>query len=277
MTICITAVAAMVAVAAAIRSTWSPCGLSMLSTITPLSERARGHSCRATTTWFIVGATVGGLTIGVVMALLAGGAGALRLSSATLGSVAIGAALVAFGSDLGIGGLRLPIHRRQVNERWLDRYRPWVYGAGFGWQIGTGVATYITTAAVYLMITLGALTTDPAVALALGTGFGALRGLAVLLTRNLSTPTELLAFHRRFAAAGPTVGRAVVAVEAVVILLLVGYVWSPVAMIVLAGVAALAGLTALAARRRPVSPSRAGEDDLHPHEVLRPEYSGRPG
>ena len=98
MTICISAVAAMVAVAAAIRSTWSPCGLSMLSTITPLSERARGHSYRATTTWFVVGATVGGLTIGVVMALLAGGAGALRLSSATLGSVAIGAALVAFGS-----------------------------------------------------------------------------------------------------------------------------------------------------------------------------------
>ena len=28
---------------AAVRSTWSPCGLSMLSTITPLTERARGH------------------------------------------------------------------------------------------------------------------------------------------------------------------------------------------------------------------------------------------
>ncbi len=277
MTIWISAVAAMVAVAAAMRSTWSPCGLSMLSTITPLSERARGHSYRATTTWFVVGSTVGGLTIGVVMALLAGGVRALHLSSPTLGSAAIGAALVAFGSDLGIGGLRLPIHHRQVNERWLDHYRPWVYGAGFGWQIGTGLATYITTAAVYLMLTLGALTTNPAVALALGTGFGALRGLAVLLTRNLSTPTELLAFHRRFAAAGPTVGWAVVAVEAVVTLMLVGYVWSLVAMIVFAGVAALAGLAALAVRRRSASTSVAGEDDLRPHEVHRPDYSGRPG
>ena len=57
--------------------------------------------------------------------------------------------------------MRLPIHRRQVNERWLDQYRPWVYGAGFGWQIGTGLSTYITTAAVYLMVVLGALTAGP--------------------------------------------------------------------------------------------------------------------
>ena len=32
-------VAALVAVVAALRSLWSPCGLSMLSTITPLAER----------------------------------------------------------------------------------------------------------------------------------------------------------------------------------------------------------------------------------------------
>jgi hypothetical protein len=276
MTTWISAVAAMVAVAAAVRSTWSPCGLSMLSTITPLSERARGHSYRATTTWFVVGATGGGLTIGVVMALLAGGVGALHLSSTTLGSVAIGAVLVACGSDLGIGGFRLPIHHRQVNERWLDHYRPWVYGAGFGWQIGTGVATYITTSAVYLMVTLGALTTNPAVALALGTGFGTLRGLAVLLTRKLSTPTELLAFHRHFAEAGPTVGRAVVAVEAAVTFMLVGYVWSPITMIVFGGLAGIALIAALVVRWRAASPSGPGEGDLLPHEVLRPDYSDRP-
>ena len=44
-----------------------------------------------------------------------------------------------------IGGFRLPVHYRQVNERWLDQFRPWVYGAGFGWQIGAGLATYIKT------------------------------------------------------------------------------------------------------------------------------------
>ena len=45
--------ASVVAVAAAVRSTWSPCGLSMLSTITPFGERAKGHSYRATAAWFV--------------------------------------------------------------------------------------------------------------------------------------------------------------------------------------------------------------------------------
>ena len=130
-----------------------------------------------------------------------------------LGVIALGSALVAAASDTGVGGRRLPIHRRQVNERWLDHYRSWVYGAGFGWQIGTGLATYITTAAVYLMVVLGALTADPLAALAIGTGFGTVRGLAVLMTRHLTSPSALRAFHRRFATIGPAVGRAVIAVE----------------------------------------------------------------
>jgi MFS family permease len=212
-TTCITAAAAMVALAAAVRSTWSPCGLSMLSTITPLSERARGHRYRSTATWFIVGAVVGGATLGSVLALLAVGVLSLHLSSTALGAVALGATVVAAGSDAGVGGRRLPVHRRQVNERWLDQYRPWVYGAGFGWQIGNGLSTYITTAAVYLMVVLGALTGDPVTALALGAGFGLVRGLAVLMTRPLTDPVRLRAFHRRFTAVGPVVGRAVIAVE----------------------------------------------------------------
>ena len=39
----IAVLAGVVAVAAAIRSTWSPCGQSMLSTITPLGEAGRGN------------------------------------------------------------------------------------------------------------------------------------------------------------------------------------------------------------------------------------------
>ncbi len=44
---------AVIAIAAAARSTWSPCGLSMLSTITPLAERSRGHRFGVTASWFI--------------------------------------------------------------------------------------------------------------------------------------------------------------------------------------------------------------------------------
>ena len=110
---------------------------------------------------------------------------------------------MAAGSDGAVIGWRIPVHRRQVNERWLDGYRPWVYGAGFGWQIGAGLVTYITTAGVYLLVVLGALTAAPIAGLLLGIWFGLLRGMAVLLTRCVRSVSDLLVFHRRFEAALP--------------------------------------------------------------------------
>ena len=46
--------------AAAARSTWSPCGLSMLSSITPFGEHGRRHRYAVTATWYLVGAVAGG-------------------------------------------------------------------------------------------------------------------------------------------------------------------------------------------------------------------------
>jgi hypothetical protein len=201
-----------VAVAGAVRSTWSPCGLSMLSTITPIGERGRGHTFGVTAAWFIGGAVAGGATLGALAAAGAALVGATGLADPARAAIAAGAALVAAASDAQWAGFRLPIHRRQVNELWLDRFRSWVYGLCFGWQIGVGLATYVMTAAVYLLLVLAALSSSPAVALLAGVVFGLGRGLAVLLGRSITSPERLRAFHRRFEAAGPRVRRAVIAV-----------------------------------------------------------------
>ncbi|HVB93210.1 MAG TPA: hypothetical protein VND67_02745 [Acidimicrobiales bacterium] len=258
MTLCLSIMATLVAIAAAARSTWSPCGLSMLSSITPVSERAKGNSYRSTAAWFVLGSTLGGATLGTAMAATAAATHRLGLPPTGTGVVAVAAALVAAGSDAGVFGLRVPIHRRQVNERWLDRYRPWVYGAGFGWQIGSGLTTYITTAAVYLMVVLGALTVNPAVALGVGTGFGILRGLAVLLTRRLTAPTELRTFHRRFDQAGPAMNRLVIAVESGTAVVVALYLRSPIALAVV-GIAFGVSFASLISAKVPGrAPSRAG-------------------
>jgi hypothetical protein len=172
-------------------------------------------------------------------------------------------------SDLGAGGLNLPIHRRQVNERWLDHYRAWVYGAGFGWQIGTGLATYITTATVYLMIVLGALSADPVAAFALGAGFGLLRGLAVFLTRHIASTTELLAFHRRFADAGPAVDKVVIGVEAGGVAVLAAILWSPAVLAIVGCAAGATGTaTIIAKRRAPAgSPGDPAERDYSANSI----------
>ena len=188
------------AAAAAVRGTWSPCGLSMLSTVTPLAEAGRGRRWSVTARWFVAGAVLGGLTLGALMAGLAAGVGALGVSTSTALAIATVAALVCAASDLDPFGLHIPFHGRQVNERWLDQYRAWVYGGGFGWQIGCGLATYITTAGMYLTILLTALTGNPLAALAIGAGFGLVRGLAIYAGRSITTTERLLAAHRRFGA-----------------------------------------------------------------------------
>jgi hypothetical protein len=225
--------AVVVAVAAAARSTWSPCGVSMLATVTPLAERARGHRYRSTAAWFIAGGTAGGATLGLVMAALALG-------------------VLAAASDARLGRFHLPFHSRQVNERWLDQFRPWVYGAGFGWQIGAGLVTYIKTAALYLMITLAALTASPATALAVGTLFGLVRGLAVLLGRGIVSPATLAEFHRRFTRAGPVVLGVVVGCE-IAVAVAFGAALSPWVVLTLV----LLGATVAAGRLRRRTPAAA--------------------
>jgi hypothetical protein len=227
----------------------------MLSTITPFSERGRGHRYAPTCAWFIVGATVGGLALGALAAGLAAVVGATGASTLAVGVAALAATLMAAVSDSGVAMAKLPVHARQVNERWLDAYRPWVYGAGFGFQIGCGLATYITTAAVYLLVMLAALTTSPIAALVVGVAFGLIRGVAVTLTRHLRTPASLLAFHQRFAALRPWADRAVLAslaASVVVLAVVLGPV--PVAVVVLA-------VAAGAAAVRLVAQSRSAESD----------------
>ncbi len=207
------AITLVVAAASAFRSTWSPCGLSMLSTVTPIAEAGRGHRYRWTASWFFVGALVGGATTGAVAALLAVGVGTLDLSTAATYGIAAVAAVLAAGLDGRLLGPPIPHHRRQVNEDWLGAYRAWAYGAGFGWQIGTGLATYIMTAGVYLVIVLAALTGSPLTALLLCVAFGAFRGSMVVLGATLTSAEKLRVFHERFEAAREPVRRAVIVVE----------------------------------------------------------------
>src|SRR5271167_3297487 len=106
----VVACAAAVAVAAAARSTWSPCGLSMLATITPIGERGRGGRYRRAACWFVAGGVLGGLTLGSVMALIALGVAALHLSATVTAAAAALAALVAAASDARVGPVGLPVH-----------------------------------------------------------------------------------------------------------------------------------------------------------------------
>jgi len=182
---------ALTAVAAAIRGLWSPCGLSMLSALNPIAERARGHRFWVTALWYLAGALGGGAVLGAV---LAGGAALVGLASwpaVVTWTLTVAAAAVALASDVRLGGWQLPDHPRQVDERWLTTYRRWIYAGGFGVQIGAGFATYVMTAGVYLLAALAVLNGAPAVAFGAGVLFGAVRGSSIVLAGWAQTPARL--------------------------------------------------------------------------------------
>src|SRR4051794_10596017 len=170
----------------------------MLASITPLGERGRGASWRRTVTAYVVASILGGAVTGAVL----GTVGAvLHVRDADWLLVVAGAlALLAAGLDLAG---RLPTMRRQVDETWLTRYRDWVYGAGFGFQLGVGAVTIVTSASLYLTWLVELLLSRPALSAAVGAAFGLARALPLLGTGRLVTGDALRAAQRRWQARLP--------------------------------------------------------------------------
>jgi hypothetical protein len=260
----ILAIGLLLACAAAVRSTWSPCGLSMLSQITPIAETARGNRFGRTAAWFVAGGVAGGCTLGAAMAAGAAIARAAELTTAgALAAIAAGA-IVTAALDARVFRIAPPFLRRQVNEDWLANYRSWVYAGGFGWQIGVGVSTYIMTAAVFLVMGVGVVGASPPGALALGVFFGLLRGLAVLLGAPLRTSAALLEFHRRFDAAAEPVRLAVVGVQLFVAVVAAFAAAGTGVAIVVTAISAATGAAAL----RNARPARRAEQASTAVEVV---------
>jgi hypothetical protein len=196
------------------------------------------------------GAVLGGLTLGAAIAAAALVGAAIAPPASTALAVLAGAAFVAAAIDTKLFGIGPPFLCRQVNQDWLLNYRSWVYGGGFGLQIGAGMTTYVMTAAVPLMIVTGALGAAPLAAVGIGVAFGLSRGLAVLLGARLRNPAALTEFHRRFDARAEPVRQAVIAVQ-LAVAVIATWIAAP------AVVAAAVSLAAVALFARSISRGRA--------------------
>jgi Cytochrome C biogenesis protein transmembrane region len=196
----------------------------MLSSINPLGEWARNNRWSMTASWYIVGSLVGGALIGAAVGTVSWIAGAGRMSTTQSAGVVIGVTLVALLADL-LWPRRIPGPRRQVDERWLDVYRAWVYGGGFGIQLGTGVVTIVATWTVYAVWVFALMTGSPAHGALLGAVFGLARALPILAARRAHDgPSLRLLFGRlhRLETAATSLS---LAVEAAVVLAATGLLW----------------------------------------------------
>lgn len=191
----------------------------MLSSISPLGERARGNRFWRTAAAYAVGSLVGGAAVGSAFGALGQAVGVPAGHPAAylgLGAVAV------VGVVLDVRGA-LPTPRRQVDERWLSTYRGWVYGAGFGFQLGLGVATIVTASTTYVAFAAAALSGSWVGGAVIGTTFGAARAVPLAVTARVRTTGDLARLHRRIDRAGGPVtsgaraAQAAIAVTAVVL------------------------------------------------------------
>ncbi len=165
----------------------------MLGSITPLGERSRGRRWGVTVTAFGLAAGAAAAALGAALGA-AGGLVAISAGARTgLLGVAVAAAVVVDAAP----GLRAPGPRRQVNEAWLHRYRGWVCGAGFGLQLGLGVTTIVSTAAVYATGAAAFLAGSAAAGAAVGAAFGLARAATLLAAGGVDEPGALAVLDRR--------------------------------------------------------------------------------
>jgi sulfite exporter TauE/SafE len=173
----------------------------MLASIHPLGERVRRNRWWLTAAAHVLGSASGGALAGAAL----GGVAQLTAGPLLRGApgVALAIAICGLAAVVDGSGRRLPwpVHR-QVDDGWMARYRGWVYGAGFGFQLGLGVVTIVTTAAVPAVWLLALVTASPVAGAAVGLAFGLSRGLPVLATAGVDTPARLWSFQRRFQASG---------------------------------------------------------------------------
>jgi hypothetical protein len=137
---------------------------------------------------YVLGSALGGLAVGAVL----GSLGAVIAPSGTAARWLL-CALIAGGIllDASPGRAGLPTVRRQVNESWLHRYRGWVYGAGFGFQLGAGMVTVVVASAVYLAFAAAFLSGSPWTGAAIGLVFGSVRAATLLPAAAVQAPTQL--------------------------------------------------------------------------------------
>jgi hypothetical protein len=135
---------------------------------------------------FAAGLLLGGLLSGLVLALAGGLVTPLPLAGRQVAAVTV--ALLGLLREAGLVPIRLPQNSRQIGQ---DVLRNPVRGAlQFGFELGTGVRTYVSATAPYVLAIAVLLAGSPAAAVLAGLGFGAGRAITPLLRQASAAPAR---------------------------------------------------------------------------------------
>jgi hypothetical protein len=184
----------------------------MLASINPLGERARNQTYWVTVMAYIAGSTVAGAVLGGALGLVGAPVALPLVALVGVGGLAI----VGIVCDARRFGARVPGPRRQVDENWLVTYRGWVYGSGFGAQLGFAFATIVTASATWIAFACALLSGSPWAGLTIGAIFGLTRALPLLAGARVRDPLALRSLVRGLERLRPRVARTTTAVQGAV-------------------------------------------------------------
>jgi hypothetical protein len=181
----------------------------MLSSISPLGERARQQRWVVTVSAYTAASTLAGALVGGAL----GAIGAASFDGRSVRSILTFVIVAAIGLAIDLRLIRtgVPGLRRQVNEDWLARYRGWVYGAGYGFQLGAAFATIVSSSITHLVFAAALLSGSTGAGVAIGATFGLARALPILANRRIASWSELRRMMAWIERSGPRVQRGALA------------------------------------------------------------------
>ena len=182
----------------------------MLGSISSLGERARGRRWETTASALALGAVGSGALLGGTL----GSLGALLpLGAATRAWTELAVITAAVLVDTAWLPRRIgPI--RQVNDHWLQIYRGWIAGSGFGIQLGLAVATVVTSATTYVVLVSMLLVGNVWIGVVIGAAYGGVRALTSVLGGAIRRPEQLVLADRLLSHTDGMARMSVVAVTA---------------------------------------------------------------
>jgi hypothetical protein len=191
----------------------------MLASINPLGERARQQTYPVTVAAYVAASTAAAALLGTML-------GAVGMTFATTTVAIIGVVLIAVVGlvlDSGLVGSRPLGPRRQVNEDWLATYRGWVYGAGFGAQLGVGFSTIVVASATWVAFACALFAGSVVGGMLVGATFGLARALPVLLTASVRDGASLSRTFRRLDTVRPRIARLTTVAQVIAATILLAY------------------------------------------------------
>lgn len=192
----------------------------MLASISPLGERARRQRYAVTVAAYIAASTGAGALLGGLLGAVGAPWAGSRAAMLLIGVLAVVGLLL----DARVLGLRVPGPRRQVNEDWLATYRGWVYGIGYGAQLGLGFTTIVTASITWVAFACAAATGSIAAGMVVGATFGLVRALPVLATARAYDPSMLRARLARLERLRPQTARVATVLQAALAVAVLGVV-----------------------------------------------------